>query len=416
MRPTSLVTFALVLGFAAIGCSGSDEPEYRLGDSPIGTGGEQATAGGISTSGAATTGGATATGATSSSSGATNSAGTATAGVTAGGTTSGGTTTGGATTGGSPGGGATTGGSSSGGATTGGATTGGATSGGSPNGGSPNGGSPSGGSSGGGAMNGGAMNGGAMNGGSPSGGSPSGGSPSGGSPSGGSSSGGSGLGEIDCNAAMPTGGQQHSGNSQGGSGNLAWQIWSNVGSGSLTTFSTPAFTASWNNSGDYLGRLGFEWGNNAQAYSAYGTIIAQYASKKTGSGGGYSYIGMYGWTTNPCVEWYIVDDSYNNMPVNPGNTTNKGMIDVDDGSYVVYTRNTSGTGGSRCSGVSNWIQYYSVRTTARECGQISLTEHFDAWNGMGMSMGNLLEAKILVEVGGGSGSVDFAIANVTTTQ
>jgi hypothetical protein len=30
-----------------------------------------------------------------------------------------------------------------------------------------------------------------------------------------------------------------------------------------------------------------------------------------------------------------------------------------------------------------------------------------------MTLGNMVEAKILVEVGGGTGSVDFPIANVT---
>jgi endo-1,4-beta-xylanase len=234
--------------------------------------------------------------------------------------------------------------------------------------------------------------------------------------SGGSSTGGSGSTDIDCNAAMPTGGQMHSGNSQGGTGNLAWQIWSNVGTGNLTTFSTPAFSASWNNSGDYLGRLGYEWGSRGQAYTAYGTITAQFVARKSGTGGGYSYIGMYGWTNNPCIEWYIVDDSYNRMPVNPGSTTNKGTVMIDGGSYIMYTRQTSGTGGSRCSGVSSWAQYYSVRTTARACGQISLTEHFSAWAGLGMPLGNLLEAKILVEVGGGSGTVELPVARVTTTQ
>ncbi|MBN1605042.1 MAG: glycoside hydrolase family 11 protein [Polyangiaceae bacterium] len=125
---------------------------------------------------------------------------------------------------------------------------------------------------------------------------------------------------------------------------------------------------------------------------------------------------MYGWTTNPCIEWYIVDDSYNNMPVNPGNTQNKGTVEIDGGSYIMHTRQTTGTGGSRCSGVSSWTQYYSVRTTARDCGVISLTQHFDAWAGLGMPLGNLLEAKILVETGGGSGSVNCPVANVMTTQ
>jgi hypothetical protein len=123
---------------------------------------------------------------------------------------------------------------------------------------------------------------------------------------------------------------------------------------------------------------------------------------------------MYGWTTNPCVEWYVVDDSYNTMPINPGDTTNEGEVEIDGGTYIMYTRPTTGSGGTRCSGTTNWIQYYSVRKTARACGVISLSEHFGAWESLGMDMsGELLEAKILVEVGGGVGNVQLPIANVT---
>ena len=42
----------------------------------------------------------------------------------------------------------------------------------------------------------------------------------------------------------------------------------------------------------------------------------------------------------------------------------------------------------------------------------SLTEHFDGWTAAGMNLGNMLEAKILVEVGGGVGSIEFPVANV----
>jgi hypothetical protein len=33
-----------------------------------------------------------------------------------------------------------------------------------------------------------------------------------------------------------------------------------------------------------------------------------------------------------------------------------------------------------------------------------------------MTLGNMLEAKVLIEVGGGSGGIDFTTASVTTTQ
>jgi endo-1,4-beta-xylanase len=247
---------------------------------------------------------------------------------------------------------------------------------------------------------------------------------SGGASGGGAGTGGAGTGgattALDCNAAMPTSGaQQHSGNGQGGTGNLAWQIWSNMGTGDLVTYPVTAFRADWNNSGDYLGRIGYEWGGfgmTPKPYAEYGTITAEMVHKKNGTAGDYSYIGMYGWSTDPCVEWYIVDDSYKPMPFNPGNTTNKGEVDIDGGTYIMYTRNTTGTGGSRCSGVSNWVQYYSVRKVARQCGVIPLTEHFDAWKDLNMPLGVLLEAKILVEAGGGVGSVEFPVANVIATN
>jgi hypothetical protein len=215
---------------------------------------------------------------------------------------------------------------------------------------------------------------------------------------------------------MPTGGTAHSGNTQGNAGTQAWSLWSNMNNGqngSITTFTVPAFSASWANSGDYLARLGLEWGNSGKTYDKFGTITAQFAETKSGTGGGYSYIGIYGWSTSPCVEYYIVDDSYNKMPVNPGNDTNKGTAVIDGGTYNLWQRNTTGTGGSRCGSTTMWVQYYSIRQTARTCGTISITQHFDAWKAAGMALGSMLEAKILVEVGGGSGKVDFPTASVT---
>lgn len=232
------------------------------------------------------------------------------------------------------------------------------------------------------------------------------------------SAGASSTSSLDCAnvPAMPSGGTVHQGNTQGGKDNLAWQIWSNGGSGSLTTFdNTAAFIATWNNSGDYLGRLGFEWGNSGKAFTAYGDITADLAFKKNGTAGQYSYVGIYGWSTNPCIEWYIVDDSYSMMPFNTGNQPS-GTVDLDGGTYNLVKRNTSGTGGNRCGNVSNWDQFYSIRHTGRQCGTISVSEHFKVWDSKGWKLGNLLEVKILVEAASGAGSVEFAVANVKKTM
>ena len=223
-------------------------------------------------------------------------------------------------------------------------------------------------------------------------------------------------GELDCDAPMPTGGEPHnSANAQGKAGGLDWTIWSNGSAGTITTFDVPAFSASWNNSGGLLARLGLQW-DTSKTYDQYGTITAQFASKKTGTAGGYSYIGIYGWSVDPCVEFYIVDDSYNNLPFNPGMTELKGNPTIDGATYTMYTRQTTGTGGSKCPGVNSWIQFYSFRNTARACGTISVTEHFDWWAANGMTLGKMDQVQLMVEVGGGTGSIEFSTANVTTTQ
>jgi hypothetical protein len=204
----------------------------------------------------------------------------------------------------------------------------------------------------------------------------------------------------------------NSANASGTAAGFSWSIWTNGSAGSITTYSTPAFSAAWSNSGDFLARYGLQW-NGTKTYDQLGTITAQFSEAKSGTGGPYSYIGIYGWSQSPCIEYYIVDDSYSALPVNPGSTTNKGTVTIDGGTYTLYTRPTTGTGGSRCGSVSSWTQFYSVRQTARHCGQISITDHFNAWANAGMTLGNMLEASILVETGGGTGSIDFATATVT---
>ena len=222
---------------------------------------------------------------------------------------------------------------------------------------------------------------------------------------------GSGGSSVNCNGSLPSGGTSHSGNSQGSAAGMTWQLWMNGSGGTLTTYSTPAFSANWNNSGDFLARIGLSWGNG-KAYTSLGTVSADFAETKSGSAGGYSYIGIYGWSVNPCVEWYIVDDAYGNLPFNPGGSM-VGTATIDGGTYNIIARSTTGTGGNRCGNVSSWNQIYSMRTSKRSCGTISITDHWNAWAKANQQLGSMLEASILIEAGGGSGSISFPTANVT---
>jgi hypothetical protein len=172
-----------------------------------------------------------------------------------------------------------------------------------------------------------------------------------------------------------------------------------------------AFSASWNNGGDFLAHVGLDF-NGSRSIASYGTIAAQFAESKTGTASGFSFIGVYGWTHSPCVEWYIDEDSF-------GGLSNSGTaVTIDGATYHVTTNMTTGSGGNACEAghAGPWVQMWSQRQTARQCGTVTVSDHFAAWKNQGWTLGNLYYVHITVEVGGGTGSIQFPVANVTTTN
>jgi hypothetical protein len=197
-------------------------------------------------------------------------------------------------------------------------------------------------------------------------------------------------------------------------GSFSYSIWSSGSGGCVTPYGVgAAYKTTWNNSGDFLAGVGFQW-NETQTYDKYGTIGADYAYIKSGDSGGlYSYIGIYGWSNNPLIEFYIVDDWFGSGPPNItwGDGTLKTTFTVDGGSYKVFTHTQ--VNQPSIHGTTTFVQYFSVRQTARQCGHISLTAHFDEWKSLGMTLGVMASARLLTEVGGGVGSVDYTLGNMT---
>jgi hypothetical protein len=223
---------------------------------------------------------------------------------------------------------------------------------------------------------------------------------------------------LNCGAPPPTltGGIEGCAANDGGSiGGQDWFLWFTGGSGCMTSYENNlagAFTAQWNNVGDFLARSGF-WFDETQTFEEIGEIGADLAFTKQGSAGGFSFIGIYGWTLDPLVEYYIVEDSYGNGPAQPFNTQQRGNFNMDGAQYNIYT-------GDRVNlpsiiGNANFTQVLSVRQNPRQCGHVSISEHFRQWESMGINLGLAKEAKILVEAGGGNGSITFTHANVTVT-
>ena len=170
-----------------------------------------------------------------------------------------------------------------------------------------------------------------------------------------------------------------------------------------------AFRAEWNNPNDFLGRVGYYWGNGGK-YASYGNIFCdfEYTRSADKTAGPYSYIGIYGWSRNPLVEYYIVEDWFSNNYYSTFNPVGKDTIGVNhhdtftvDGSvYYIYKKDST---GSSIDGQKTFTQYFNVRQSPRKSGTISITKHFDKWAELGMPLGNMYECKFLVEAGGGIG-------------
>jgi endo-1,4-beta-xylanase len=240
----------------------------------------------------------------------------------------------------------------------------------------------------------------------------------GGSPtSAGASSGGGGAAST-CPTAKPlTGGMKYCANEVTGNagGGYSYEVWANkTGTGCMTVYGVDAkFSATWTGADDFLARIGLSF-DHTKTPAQIGTISADFAETKTG-GDGLVYVGIYGWTDAPLREYYILDDWGSTKPAGVASDgtprDSVGTITVDGGTYDVWKKTRTNkpaiTGDNK-----TFDQYFSIRQTPRQCGHISISEHFSKWIGLGLQLGKLYEAKILLEAQDSSGSIDFTTAAV----
>src|SRR5450631_4544418 len=103
---------------------------------------------------------------------------------------------------------------------------------------------------------------------------------------------------VDCTATLPSGGTTYMGNNVNGMADgLSYGICSNsTTGGSITVLpNAHAFRSEEHTSMDFLAHVGLDFFNAAKAYSAYGTIQAEFSEVKSGNPGSFSSIGIYGW-------------------------------------------------------------------------------------------------------------------------
>lgn len=189
-------------------------------------------------------------------------------------------------------------------------------------------------------------------------------------------------------------------NATGVHGGYNYELWKDNGTTSMTLNDGGTFSCSWSNINNALFRKGKKW-DCTQTWQQLGNITCDYSVNYQPNGN--SYLCVYGWTRSPLVEYYIVDSWGTWRP--PGSSS-KGQITVDGGTYDVYE--TTRVNQPSIDGNTTFQQYWSVRTSKRTSGTISVSEHFKAWERMGLKMGKMYEAALTVEGYQSSGQ-----ANVT---
>jgi endo-1,4-beta-xylanase len=179
----------------------------------------------------------------------------------------------------------------------------------------------------------------------------------------------------------------------GTNGGYYYQMYT-AGSGSacITLNSGNSYSTSWSNVGDFVAGVGFNPGSNAPV---------SFSSSLSASG--TSLVSLYGWSTNPLVEYYVMEN-YTGAPPTAG--TYMGQVTSDGGTYNIYEHQQ--VNQPSIQGTATFEQYLAIRTSPVSSGTITTGNFFNAWASHGMNLGTLNYQILATEAysnGSGSSSV-----------
>ena len=181
-------------------------------------------------------------------------------------------------------------------------------------------------------------------------------------------------------------------------GNYTYELWKDSGETTMILKEDGKFSCSWKNIGNVLFRIGKRL-NSTQTYKEIGKIKVNFEFDSISNVS--SHYGIYGWSQNPLIEYYIIEDYEGPLPSSP----KIGTFHVDGSKYDIYRVKFA------AYDADNFIQLWSIRNKKRKKGTVSVTEHFKTWESYGYKLGKIYEVTFCVE-----GYKGFGDVNVTKNE